>query len=304
MATMSFGAVVLSLVLAAGFPSLDAMQQRQLASAADQSPRLDEGALYPLLRNVMQWDEPLREQGTRVPDYAAIEAKPEEYRGELFTIEGRFVESKPKTMPLSRSGPWGSELTKWVIRVSGEPDPRGVIVLFADPEGDLVEPGDETPVRTVGRFFKVWRPFISEDPPQRKSWLVFVARDAKVTGSGGSFGGGANSTEIVGVAVALAVILFGYVLWRARRVQATTRGGSGSGFSLFTGRAIEPRRVSHHEPADEAEPDADEADDPALPDQSDQALAELSRRHGEAETIESAQAADGDEPQPNDELGR
>jgi hypothetical protein len=279
MPAMSWTALAFTMVLAAGFPPIDEPgEQRQLASASDRGVRVDEGALYPLLRNVMQWNQPLRTAGTRVPDYAAIEAEPAKQRGELFTIEGTFVESEPRHLSLSRSGVWGKKLTKWAIQVSDQPEPRVIIVLFADPNDSLPTPADGAKVRTVGRFFKVWRPYIREN--QRVDWLVFVARDAKVVQGGASAGGGAGAEELFGLVLVVVVAVFGYVLWRARRARAAGPG-SGTGFSLFSSKPIAPKRLSHRSEDEDAEADEHADAGPPLPEQSDQALAELSRRHSE-----------------------
>lgn len=264
--------LVTAMVLAANVPPLGEAPRRQVASASDEGPRIDEGALYPLLENAMRWDLPVREAGTRLPDYAAIEAAPAEHRGALFTIEGHFV--RQRRLVLNRSGSWGKRVTEWAIRVSDEPDGRYVIVLLADPGDSLPHPTKGTPVKTVTRFYKVWRSH--NKLGETRNWLTFVGRSAKVTGQRGMGLGGDRATAL-GLVIALLVLIFGYVMYRARRVRG----------AIHTARGLIGSRLRHRsrERADGVDGGDRETTDAAaegsaagLPRDNEQALAELARR--------------------------
>ena len=280
---MAWVSLLLVVTLAAGYPPLDQMQQRQLEAAND-GTTYDEGAIVPLLRNAMQWDEPLRAAGTTVPDYQAIETKPDQHRGQLFTIEGDFL--RRRRVPVSRSGPWGNKVTEWAIRVSDKPDPRYVIVFFADPNNNLPHPQMNTPVKTVARFYKIYGA-----PNKKRSRLIktpaFVGRAATVTGSGNS-SYSVGMTDVLAMLVAIVVLAFGYITWRVRQTRPAGQGAPG--FSLFKKKPIEPKRLRHHVEDEVDEAEETELDEgPPLPSQSDEALAELSRRHAD------------DEPEPTGE---
>lgn len=64
-------------------------------------------------------------------------------------------------------------MTEWVLRVREDPD-EVAVVYFVDPEGELKPPSRGAPVRTVGRFYKVWsdRDLANQPTP----FLLFVAR--------------------------------------------------------------------------------------------------------------------------------
>jgi hypothetical protein len=238
---MSGLALMLTAVLAAGFPPLADSQQRQLAAAVDGSRAWDRGPLYPLLDNAMRW-QPGQLAGATVPDYAALRQNPGQHRGAVFLIEGDFV--RRRRLPLSRSGPWGDAVTEWAIRIGEEPDARYVIVFFADPDQTLPHPTRGTAVRVAGRFYKLWAS--KTKVGQRKTWLTFVARSADVTG-----GGRAWPTLDAGMLAAaalagLAVLVFGLLLRQARRLRQRPAAPS------RLGRSGEVPRHRAASPSDEA----------------------------------------------------
>jgi hypothetical protein len=122
--------VLLSMVVLAiaAVPPLTESQRQQLATAYDRSEVADEGALYPLLENAMQWKEDL-EVGARVPDYQALLEEPAAYRGELFLIRGMVARVREGT--LSRPGVWGNRILELVIVVQREEqDATGVNIRY------------------------------------------------------------------------------------------------------------------------------------------------------------------------------
>jgi len=165
------------LITLLGVTPLSHDQSAQLSTAADDSARLDEGALYPLLQNAMTW-EPGDEAGAQVPDYAGLLADPAIGRGELFLVEGRFA-GRARRYGLVRSGAWGRELTEWVLLVSDDPE-QVAVVYFVDPQASMKAPSTGMRVRVVGRFYKVWADTDQLGAPAR--YLTFVARSASVGG--------------------------------------------------------------------------------------------------------------------------
>lgn len=158
-------------------PPLSPAQRDTLDTAADDSPRLDDAALYPLLENVLNWDTG-DESGARVPDYDALLSHPGEARGDLCLIEGRFT-GRARRYGLVRSGPWGGALTEWVLLVREQPQ-EVAVVYFVDPQGKLEAPATGADVRVVGRFYKVWADRDQLGNPAR--YLTFVAGPPKVAG--------------------------------------------------------------------------------------------------------------------------
>jgi hypothetical protein len=171
------------LIALIGVPPLTDAQSAQLSTAVDDSARLDEGALYPLLHNALTWEagdttggEVGDHTGGRVPDYDALLADPKSQRGELFLIKGRFA-GRARRFDLARSGAWGEALTEWVLLISDDPQ-EVAVVYFVDPDGTMNAPKPGTRVRAVGRFYKVWADTDQQGNPTR--YLTFVARNASV----------------------------------------------------------------------------------------------------------------------------
>lgn len=168
----------LSLILAAlaalALPPLTGDQRTQLDTARDRSPVLDEGALYPLLENVLAWGSN-DESDTPPADYDALLAHPATHRGDAVIIEGRFARSR--RFGLARPGPWGEALTEWVILVREKPQ-EVAVVYFVDPGATMPTPPVGTPVRTVARFYKLWGDRDMRGEPA--TYLTFVGRFAQV----------------------------------------------------------------------------------------------------------------------------
>ncbi|MFA9476874.1 hypothetical protein ACERK3_01075 [Phycisphaerales bacterium AB-hyl4] len=253
--------VCLWLAAVVGVPALSDGQRAQLDTATDGSRQLDEGALYPLLENMLAF-EPGDMRGARVPDYEAIRADPAAARGELYLIRGQFIGTTPRHR-LTRRGAWGDALTGWGVVVS--PEPPAVVVYFVDPAGELDArpPRYGAEVELVGRFYKVW----ADRDADGRAWeyLTFVARSAEVIsrGAGGGPGRGMGGSMFVVMLMMLGALLF--VLWRVR--------------GMVRPRVAERPRRELDEPGLAA---AGEEEQAPLPNDPEAALAELARRRGEA----------------------
>ncbi len=172
-AHMSLWALIL--IAATAMPPLTDTQRTRLDTAVDDSARLDESALYPLIENALTWDE-YDETGATVPGYDALLNDPAAKRGELYLIEGRFA-GRARRYNLVRSGQWGDALSEWVLLVRDDPE-QVAVVYFVDPDEKLTPPSTGSSVRVVARFFKVWADRDKDGQPSR--YLTFVARSPSV----------------------------------------------------------------------------------------------------------------------------
>lgn len=163
---------VVMLTVFAAIPPLSDAQRDSLASATDDSPRLEEPAMQGLLTNVLQWED-VDEAGAQVPDYTALLTHPAAGRGGLYLIEGRFA-GRARRYKLAQENPWlGDALTEWVLLVRDDPE-EVAVVYFVDPDGSVKAPTAGAKVRVVGRFYKVWADTDQDGTPTR--YLTFVAR--------------------------------------------------------------------------------------------------------------------------------
>jgi hypothetical protein len=318
---------IMALTLAAGFAPLSQTQQRQLASASDGGAAVDEGALYPLLRNVGQW-EAGKLAGARVPNYEAIKARPGEHRGGVYLIEGHFV--RQRRLQLNRAGPWDEAVTEWAVRVSDEPNRRYVIVFFVDPDNSMPPPTKGDKVRLAARFYKVWGTHNKRGA--QKNWLTFVARSATVSSSSGGTTLGTGAWLAAGFTL-LAIVGLALVMTRVRGWQRKP-AGEGPGLGK-RGYAARQRRQARGESAEDresalaaadasdvteasevsgasggsvaeslgaADPDQTEPASP-LPDEPDEALANLAQKHeaASAEGASASQPADAPHDESADE---
>ena len=202
--------MLVTIACATAVPPLSDDQRRQLATARDQGALLDEGALYPLLENTLQWrGGPGDEAGAVVPDYDAIGATPADHRGRLCLIEGRLMRSQDPGR-FSRSGLWEGVWRQWVIQWG--PDDGDVAVVY------LVGPPTQTPlrrsVRVPARFYKIWRDVDQHD--RQTDYQVFVGRSATVVSTGR---GESAWTRTFAVGAALLGLAVAYLVLR-RKVTA------------------------------------------------------------------------------------
>jgi hypothetical protein len=155
------------------------VEQAALDAAQDRSPRLDEAALYPLLRDAVQGP---------APDWQALRDDPAAHRGELFLVRGRFLASEP--MKLARTGPWGEVAQRWVVQHGPGDDDVAVLVLAVPPGTSPQTPGLHEPVAAPARFYKLWT--VTDSRNELWDFPVFVGRladpPAAADGPGGLWG--------------------------------------------------------------------------------------------------------------------
>lgn len=243
-------------------------QWAQLQSARDGSPRLDEGALYPLLEHAAQW-EPGDEAGATVPDYQAIHQSPADHRGQRFLIEGTLKRSRPwRTV---RSGPWGETLTEWVIQHGRAPG-EVAVVYFVQAGEHLPEARVGQRVRAVAAFYKVWSDRDQNAAPT--DFLTFVGRSATVMERGSAGPGAGMAMGLILLVVVVLIVVF----WRVRGLVVRS-GGAGRAGGKVTARQADRLRedrpaagVNERHGAPNVEQGSPLPRDPA------DALAELSRR--------------------------
>ncbi|MCC7204191.1 MAG: hypothetical protein IT441_03865 [Phycisphaeraceae bacterium] len=175
MARRAFFTVVM-LVLAVGSPAqpagLEPSEAEQLGSAVDRSARLDEAAIYPLLRRAVA--APAVEAPPEA-DVAALMANPGNHRGELCRISGRLAAMPRPVGEMAQPGPWDGKLTQWVLMSVGEDVPVIVYVAGDTAWGDLW-PGRR--VSFAGWFYKIWSTPDLEG--RTRDYLAFVAPAASM----------------------------------------------------------------------------------------------------------------------------
>lgn len=255
------------LTLGAAVAPLAELERAQLETATDRTGRLDEGALYPLLRDVLTWAADVR-AGALLPDYDALLAEPATYRGQAFFIEGDFA-GRPRRFGLARSGPWGDALTEWVLKVGPHEDDVAV-VYFVDPDATLAKPRLGQRVQVVGRFYKVWADRDMNNQPAE--YLTFIARWP-------SFPGGPDATAPStgrGQVLFLLVLLAGVVWFMVRRLRKMSLKPRPLGGRLHRAGDEDAHTREHHI-ADADEP-AQADDQPALPKDPADALDALARK--------------------------
>ncbi len=157
--------------------SLSDADRAQLTTADDGGP-FDEAALYPLLRAKATGEEPEPAEPVDAaePDYEALRAEPAAWRGERFTVEGRFA-GRSRRLTLARPGPWGEAVTEWGLIVRDDPQ-EVAMVLLIDPAESLAPPPTGATVRVTARFYKLWGDRDLNDRPYE--FLTFVAPAATV----------------------------------------------------------------------------------------------------------------------------
>lgn len=259
-------------------PAFDEVQRETLRElvAVDVGSNFDRGpALYLLLGNAEHWlaDDFSGEGGAAIaptPDYNILRTQPEETIGNVFVIEGYFIEQVRYPDPegegrqqLIRSL-WGDQLTRWAINTSAEgkdPD-QTVLVYFVDPEGEIVAPERDARVRVAARFYKAWE--VPNQDGQPFKFLTFVGGAHEVVDTGlvgGSKKLGVPPWVKVGLVVLVAGLFYG-MRYMLNRKQA----GSANSAML---RAVRRRDRELSEMDEEDEIDED------LPENPGEALAYL-----------------------------
>ncbi|MFI4861739.1 MAG: hypothetical protein ACIAXF_13795 [Phycisphaerales bacterium JB063] len=254
-------------------PEMTEAQRAVLAdNASDGELPLDAGpALYALLENAAGWDagDFAGERGAATPatpDFAFLAEQPGEVRGDVFLIEGRFIEQvryptqdRDGRDHLSRTR-WGDQLTAWGIKV-GEGQNDVVMVYFVDPDGAIAPPKNGQRVRVAARFYNVWSVQNREGEPLE--FLTFVGGGREVVGGGGTGGGPMWNKAIL---LAVVVVAGGYY---GMRVFLSRKASAGRAHSQAM---LDQRRRERGHDADDGE---EEEIDPDLPDDPAEALAYL-----------------------------
>ncbi len=237
-------AALLMLSTLVGVPDLTGAQRDRLAEVVDDE-RLEGPGMHVLIENTRHW-EPDDEAGARVPDYEAILTEPGAWRGELCLIEGRFA-GRERQLSLTGAEPGDEdELTEWVVLVSDQPDDV-VVVYFPDSEDSIKAPAVGAEVRTVGRFYKVWKD--RDANGDRASYLTFIAGRPSVIG-----GQTGPTTSPLTPMLILVVILGGvYVLLRIQTRRVTPAKPSHAHPTHTDDHSQDPAEALQHL-ADEHEP--------------------------------------------------
>lgn len=207
---------ILQLILPA-LPPLSPSQQARLDASPALTTNLDEAGFYALLENARDWSD---EAGAMIPDYPAIAAAPDEWRGKSVLIEGS-LEMVMDPPPLSREG--FSSTRAIVLRATG-----GTILYLY-----LIEPPTLTPgwnnkvrpweagsaVRVVGRFYSMLaeKNRMGED----KLFPVFVGR--KVSTLTPAVRGPTGSSRLGFPAAAIAVMGFIFLYTMLKRKKSGGR---------------------------------------------------------------------------------
>ena len=292
----SMTTIPLALAMLACIASLQAAPQltqdarTRLDTATDASSRLDESALYPLLDNAVAWSRLLAsgeawdEEEAHLLPYARLLEHPEDYRGGLALIGGKFVEAH--TVQLNRPGPWGESAVRWAVLPRGAEETT-VLILFPSGAGVPPTPWPGQEVRVRARFFKIWTDQRRLKPGEaattqleRVAFPTFAAPGAaarvvdKGIDSPWNRGGGTGPVWVLIGALMLAGAGFAVVLWKTGRLPRVLPG-MGAAAPLATRSQLlgeRERRRGRDEEGDEEPPG------PPLPEDPDEALAELERR--------------------------
>jgi len=202
-----------------------------LADVTEGNAVLDEAGLYALLSNVARWEGDA-EPGARIPDYAALRAAPDAYRGQRFLVRGRLharVDFQSRPQSISRPG-W-RDVQLWQIQTPAARDAedRPVLVYLLDApldaealawfESPTVRYGvprpRNQPVEVVGRFYKHVQ--LPGRDGEQVLYPVFVGDAVRFAqhDAAAAEGGRSDATGPAAVIVALLVLLGGlYALFR------------------------------------------------------------------------------------------
>jgi len=239
---------LLMIIVLAAIPPLAEDQRVRLETAYDGRDHREE-AFVALVENVETWTEGLADAPVRLsPDFDAMLASPDEYRGELCRVIGVLQQRTRLARPHDRA--W-----EWFIRDdSGRAIMVYVVGLTAEDETAFA---DGRRVAIVARFYK--RVDATARDGRTHSYPALVGAFPRLAGSAASGGAdlrGLFTLAIVLLALAVAVVVLLVVLARRQRAGARTH------------------RPSIH--ADDKDGEVD-AGGP-LPDDPAEALAELKRR--------------------------
>ncbi len=247
------------MLLMSSAPPLTAEQMGDLESARDGSDHRDQ-AVFAVIENIRTWqaDIVLADDGEPMHltiDPLALNARPEDFRSELFRIEGELLQQTPLAPPYD-------DVTEWFIREARTGLPVIVYAVGLDEQAAFAE---RQRVRIVGRFVKRVR--LTARDGAARDYPAFVGRyPVALAGTSPQQGASASSAFdalwIIGSIVAALLVAFIIVrIWASRHARIAPMQGRG------------PSRLRSTEAI---EPTVDEAAD--LPDDPVEALAELKRR--------------------------
>ncbi|MCC7408499.1 MAG: hypothetical protein IT442_10530 [Phycisphaeraceae bacterium] len=160
------------LVLAAGSLAqpvgLEPSETEQLGSAVDRSARLDEAAIYPLLRGAAA--AMCDVEAPPEANLAALMADPSGHRGERYRISGRLTAMPRPVGEMAQPGPWDGRLTQWVLTAAGQEAPV-IVYVVGDTDWGNLRSGRR--VSFTGWFYKIWSTPDLEG--RTRDYLAFVA---------------------------------------------------------------------------------------------------------------------------------
>ncbi len=234
--------VVMVALLLSGFPPLTETQRVRLETATDGRDHREE-AFVALLENISSWNGELGDAPIRLdPDLEALVEDPAAYRGSICRVTGTIQQRTRLAPPHERA-------EEWFIRDRSD---RPIIVYMLDlPEAPLSGFRDGQVVSVDARFYKRVD-FTARDGIPR-SYPSFVGAFAHRAPTPAAAQG---QLTIIAIPLALLLVAFLLLLWYTRRHR---RGND--------------ERV-HRRPV----PTEDLDDEPPLPEDPCEALAELKRR--------------------------
>lgn len=167
----------------------------------------EQDAFYPLLHNVLSWGDSPAASAPPV-DLAHIRQHPADARGEVFLLEGQFA-GRPRKIPLSQPGPWGDNLTEWVLVLDDNPSNVAVVYLV-NPQNPFNPPRVGQRVRIPARFFNLWLDRDANNQPT--TYPTFVGRSPQFITQQQQ-----GSSQALAAPILLAFLALAYLFWRLRR---------------------------------------------------------------------------------------
>lgn len=270
--------VMLAWTSLAGLPPLTEPQRVQLDTADDADRGWDLPALYPLLDNAASWDlDPAAlVPGSIVLDTEAVLRQPGPHRGRVMIVEGRLAEARE--LKLLRPGRWGETVMRWVVQVDPQRDEVVVVLLTHPPP----RPPLGARVRMPARFYKLWPSRTIDGEPI--TYITLVGHGAAVLDAGPSApadaarGSGGGS---VGLLLLLSLVVAGVFVFMLRRMMRLSLTPAPLPSQVRRQQAAAAARLARTSAPDDPPGNGHE---PPLPDNPEDALAELERRQAQADS--------------------
>lgn len=244
-------------------PPLTEQQRLDLETATDGSDHREQ-AFYALVESIRAWPPQLDPTTDGDPvhlsfDATALITRPQDFRGDLFRVEGELLQQSALAPPYE-------DVSEWFVRDARSGQPVMVYVVLANGTPAFAE---RQRVQADGRFYKSVR-FTARDG-QTRDYPAFVARapesvrfvaaPASQPGGTSTANAGVDRLWIIGGLVAALLIAFAFIrVWAGRLRRAQTQ---------------QPSRLR----TSWRDAEAGEVDDPSgLPDDPIEAMKELKRR--------------------------